>query len=159
MENLNAISNAMEVYAKDYADQQTKELREEIEMKTKYYEDKLEHQHITLSEHYKENEGLKEVLEDKRKLTLDIEKILFGDNGAKNPSMGDVLKSIIQLKEEIDRLKDELKIQTECPKEFVEKICDNCPYNDYEMVGHPGGSSVHSVKKHFCKLGNWTEDF
>ena len=30
-EKVNAISNAMEVYAKEYADQQTKELREEIE--------------------------------------------------------------------------------------------------------------------------------
>jgi hypothetical protein len=46
-----------------------------------------------------------------------------------------------------------------CLKEWNEKICDNCEFVDYDMVGHPGGSSVHSVKKHYCKLGHWAEDF
>ena len=46
-----------------------------------------------------------------------------------------------------------------CQQEWVENICDNCEFNNYTMVGHPGGSSVHSAKKHYCKLGYWEEDF
>ena len=46
----------------------------------------------------------KEVLEDKRRLTLEIEKAMFGENGAKNPSLCDVLKSVIDMKSRIDEL-------------------------------------------------------
>ncbi len=54
------------------------ELQEEIQMKTNYYEDKLEHQHIALSEHYKELEVLKEQLaiseEARNVLAIDLYK-------------------------------------------------------------------------------------
>jgi hypothetical protein len=53
------VLNAMQ----EYVDQQTKELKDEIEMKTNYYEDKLESQHIASSEHYKETQLLKDEIE------------------------------------------------------------------------------------------------
>ena len=46
----------------------------------------------------------KEVLEDKHRLTIEIEKAMFGDEGAKNPSLCDVLKSVIDMKSRIDEL-------------------------------------------------------
>lgn len=46
-----------------------------------------------------------------------------------------------------------------CEKEWNEKICEWCEFVNYDMVGHPGGSSVHSVKKHYCEMGHWKEDF
>lgn len=46
-----------------------------------------------------------------------------------------------------------------CIKEHNEKICDNCEFVDYDMVGHPGGSSVHSVKKYYCTFGHWEDNF
>lgn len=48
----------------------------------------------------------KEVLEDKHRLTLEIEKAMFGENGAKNPSLCDVLKSVIDMKSRIDELEE-----------------------------------------------------
>ena len=46
-----------------------------------------------------------------------------------------------------------------CTKEYKEDTCDECPFNEYVMVGHPGGSRVHSVEKHHCELGHWEDDF
>lgn len=60
---------------------------------------------------------------------------------------------------QIIELKEDLNIHMDCPREWNEKKCDGCKFIDYEMVSHPGGSSVHSVKKHFCKIGHWKEDF
>jgi hypothetical protein len=48
---------------------------------------------------------------------------------------------------------------SDCTKEYKEKTCDGCLFNEYVMVGHPGGSSGHSVEKHHCELGHWEDDF
>lgn len=45
-----------------------------------------------------------------------------------------------------------------CIEEFEEKICPECPYFSVEMVGHPGGSGVHSVEKMTCELF-WKDEF
>jgi hypothetical protein len=46
-----------------------------------------------------------------------------------------------------------------CEKEWVEKVCDGCPFKESEKVSHPGGSSYHSADKHKCGWGHWEEDF
>lgn len=46
-----------------------------------------------------------------------------------------------------------------CPEEYVDNPCDSCPFNEYTMVSHPGGSNYHSVKQHYCSLDYWKEDF
>lgn len=46
-----------------------------------------------------------------------------------------------------------------CTEEYDEEICTGCANCDFEMVGHPGGSSVHSAKRHYCSIGFWEENF
>lgn len=67
-----------------------------------------------------------------------------------------------------DIVKDEDTIRDECiegfpPKEFdeefVHKICRNCTHLHVDMVGHPGGSTIHSVEKKACMIGYWKDDF
>lgn len=45
-----------------------------------------------------EIDSLKEVLEDKRRITREIDVIMFGDNAAKNPALIDVMKSVQDMK-------------------------------------------------------------
>ena len=47
----------------------------------------------------------------------------------------------------------------EFDEEFVDKICRNCKYLRIDMVGHPGGASVHSVEQKRCTLDYWAEYF
>ncbi len=46
-----------------------------------------------------------------------------------------------------------------CSQEFKEEACRSCFYLSEVQVGHPGGSSVHSVTKSWCCLGYWEDDF
>lgn len=46
-----------------------------------------------------------------------------------------------------------------CPEEYKESPCDGCFFNEYNMVGHPGGSSFHTVEKRYCGWGHWEDDF
>lgn len=48
---------------------------------------------------------------------------------------------------------------TDCEKEYIEKICDDCKFKNFKKVSHPGGSPYHSVNKYFCELGYWEDDF
>jgi hypothetical protein len=49
----------------------------------------------------------------------------------------------------------------DCLKKYDEKVCENCSFNSFEMVGHPGGGCDGrvSVEKHRCEWGYWKEDF
>jgi hypothetical protein len=46
-----------------------------------------------------------------------------------------------------------------CKKEYIGEVCDDCPFNEFVLVGHPGGDSKRSVEKHHCDLGHWEDDF
>lgn len=46
-----------------------------------------------------------------------------------------------------------------CIKEYKKEVCDECVFNEYTLVPHPGGSGVHSVERHHCEWGYWEEDF
>jgi len=48
-----------------------------------------------------------------------------------------------------------------CLFNYDEKACTNCPFNEFEMVGHPGGGCDGrvSVEKRHCELGYWKDDF
>lgn len=46
-----------------------------------------------------------------------------------------------------------------CKEKWCENVCDECPFMDYEVVGHPGGENTQSTKQHFCAKGIWKEDF
>lgn len=49
----------------------------------------------------------------------------------------------------------------DCLKKYNEKVCENCSFNGFEMVAHPGGGCDGrvSVEKHHCEWGYWKEDF
>lgn len=47
----------------------------------------------------------------------------------------------------------------DCTEEFDENICRDCPFLDFTMVSHPGGSNVHSVEYRWCTLDYWEDDF
>lgn len=47
----------------------------------------------------------------------------------------------------------------DCIQDYKNDICDGCPFNEYVMVSHPGGSDTHQVEKHHCDWGYWKEDF
>lgn len=47
---------------------------------------------------------------------------------------------------------------TGCTKEYS-PACEDCCFHVFEMVGHPGGSSTHSVPKYECEIGFWKDDF
>jgi hypothetical protein len=60
----------------------------------------------------------------------------------------------------MDTIKDnDILFNIKCEKEYIENICDNCEFKKFELVSHPGGSSVHSVKKYYCELEYWKDDF
>ena len=71
------------------------------------------------------------------------------------------LNRSIQLAKVTFTINDDTKKPTieNCLEEHSEKICDNCEFNNYNLVSHPGGSSYHSVKKHYCEQGFWEDDF
>lgn len=46
-----------------------------------------------------------------------------------------------------------------CIKEYDEKICNECEFRNYRMVGHPGGDRYHSTEEYYCELGYWKDDF
>lgn len=46
-----------------------------------------------------------------------------------------------------------------CKEKWCENVCDECPFMEYEVVGHPGGENTQSTKQHFCAKGIWKEDF
>lgn len=47
-----------------------------------------------------------------------------------------------------------------CPEEEGDgDTCKECPFLSSERVGHPGGSSYHSVDKFTCTLGYWEDNF
>jgi hypothetical protein len=56
-------------------------------------------------------------------------------------------------------MEGKIEAPKECKQEYIKEVCDGCPLNEFTMVGHPGGSSTHSVEKHWCELGYWEEDF
>lgn len=45
-----------------------------------------------------------------------------------------------------------------CKKEYIDS-CESCEFKNYNLVSHPGGSSVHSAESHYCELGYWEDDF
>ncbi len=65
------------------------------------------------------------------------------------------------------RLKeDSLDIPIECKdnKEYSPSLeagegCEQCGHRNFAMVGHPGGSGVHSVEQYFCEKGFWKDEF
>lgn len=62
-----------------------------------------------------EIDSLKEVLEDKRRITREIDVIMFGDNAAKNPALIDVMKSVQDMKNYLTKVVGVL----ENSKEFI----------------------------------------
>jgi hypothetical protein len=47
-----------------------------------------------------------------------------------------------------------------CPEEDGDgDTCKECSFLSSERVGHPGGSSYHSVDKFTCTLGYWEDNF
>ena len=56
------------------------------------------------------------------------------------------------------KLKREVQEIT-CIEEYDDHLCFSCRFMASEPVGHPGGSSVHSVERHYCNLDFWREDF
>jgi hypothetical protein len=45
-----------------------------------------------------------------------------------------------------------------CKEDYTSE-CDDCPFRDFEMVGHPGGCSTQTVEKSHCELGFWEDNF
>jgi len=94
-EKVNAISNAMEVYAKEYADQQTKELREEIsEINKRKREDENDFVKA-INQADDNNRLLREEIEKCSKLNFSLSYKCNCQN-----------EEIWQLKEEIEMLKE-----------------------------------------------------
>ena len=46
-----------------------------------------------------------------------------------------------------------------CKKKYEEDVCEECPFNEYVLVDHPGGDRYRSAKKHHCEWGHWCDDF
>ena len=49
--------------------------------------------------------------------------------------------------------------EIECKYKHIDSICDNCPFNNFELTSHPSGDSNYSVEKHYCDLGHWEDEF
>ena len=48
----------------------------------------------------------------------------------------------------------------DCSKEDGDgEACKSCPHLSSQDVGHPGGSSYHTVKSYTCMLGYWEDNF
>jgi hypothetical protein len=47
----------------------------------------------------------------------------------------------------------------DCKKEYIEDICDNCPFKETKIVEHPGGNSRYSTESYWCDWGHWEDDF
>lgn len=46
-----------------------------------------------------------------------------------------------------------------CTRQYNEETCDECEFKNYNMVGHPGGSSYHLTEEYYCELGYWMDNF
>ncbi|MFA5152718.1 MAG: hypothetical protein WC554_09180 [Clostridia bacterium] len=44
-------------------------------------------------------------------------------------------------------------------KKINDELCEKCDNLNYTHVSHPGGDYKYSVKRYFCELGHWTDDF
>ena len=46
-----------------------------------------------------------------------------------------------------------------CKKEYIEDICNECPYRETKPVPHPGGDSRYTTESYWCDWGYWEDDF
>lgn len=45
-----------------------------------------------------------------------------------------------------------------CQQKYTDE-CENCPFREFELVGHPGGVATANTEKYWCDWGHWEDDF